>query len=156
MFHVLLMMMHLSPIYILVGDDVTLCLNQFLLLKLASKHVFLRRMSVNVIYTVYTSHKVEQGQEQEKVLIFTSIDSLQFQYQENTILQRGSKSVIDASLIEPGIDLLVDWVDSKPSVSSSRLFGRQNPGARGTGKVVVLLVSITMIAGNVGRSAGSS
>lgn len=64
--------------------------------------------------------------------------------------------MIDASLIEPVIDLLVDWEDSKPSASSSCLLGRQNPGARGTGKVVVLLASITIIAGNNGRSVGSS
>ncbi|CAE6133150.1 unnamed protein product [Arabidopsis arenosa] len=47
---------------------------------------------------------------------------------------------------EPGIDLLVDC---------SFMLERQNPGARGI-EVYVLLVSIMTIAGNIGRSAGSS
>ncbi|CAE6181252.1 unnamed protein product [Arabidopsis arenosa] len=56
-----------------------------------------------------------------------------------------------------GKDLLVDWSDSGPSdTSSSCLLRGKNPGRRGTGRVIVLLVSIKMIVDSIGRSSGFS
>lgn len=100
---------------------------------------------------IFCSNVLEsRASDNKQETIDTSMDLLQRQLIVNIILQRGSRFVNVTSLIEPGTDLFVDC--------EAKLFMlvKQNPGARGTGKVVLLLVSMKMIAGNIGRSAGFS
>ena len=72
-------------------------------------------------------------------------------------LQRGSSSVIVVSQIESLTDFTVDWLDSDTDTcSNSGLLRGKKLGSWGTGRVIVLLVSIKMIVDNIGRSSGLS